>query len=118
MPDETSRTRSTEGDEPPAVRRLQLGPGGAGDEERLVEPDGAQRAHRRVHSPGDERLGLAPELRTGAYSQLASSFVQYEMTRSAPARRIAVSDSSAAVRSSRCPARAASFTIAYSPETL
>jgi hypothetical protein len=32
----------------------------------------------------------------GRYSQVASSFVQYETTRSAPARTIAVSDSTAA----------------------
>src|SRR5690348_18235845 len=38
--------------------------------------------------------------------------------RSAPARLIAVSDSSAAARSSSHPARAAALTIAYSPETL
>ena len=48
----------------------------------------------------------------------ASSFVQYETTRSAPARLIAVSDSSAAARSSSQPCRAPAFTIAYSPETL
>ena len=47
-----------------------------------------------------------------------SPFVQYEMTKSAPARLIAVSDSSAACRSSRRPRAAAALTIAYSPETL
>ena len=37
---------------------------------------------------------------------------------SAPARRIEVSVSSTAARSSRCPAAAAALTIAYSPLTL
>jgi hypothetical protein len=54
----------------------------------------------------------------GRYSQRASSFVQYETTRSAPARTIAVRDSSAAWRSSSHPRAAAALSIAYSPETL
>jgi hypothetical protein len=57
-----------------------------------------------------------PEARS--YNQVASSFVQYETTRSAPARTIAVSDSSAAARSSIQPRAAEAFSIAYSPETL
>jgi hypothetical protein len=52
------------------------------------------------------------------YNQRASSFVQYETTRSAPARTIAVSDSSAASRSSSQPFAPAALSIAYSPETL
>src|SRR6185312_8190149 len=52
------------------------------------------------------------------YSHPASSFVQYETIRSAPARLIAVSDSSAACRSSSQPRAPAAFSIAYSPETL
>ena len=55
---------------------------------------------------------------TRCYSQPASSFVQYETTRSAPARTIAVSDSSAAARSSIQPRAAEALSIAYSPETL
>jgi hypothetical protein len=57
-----------------------------------------------------------PEVK--GYNQRASSFVQYETTRSAPARTIAVSDSSAASRSSSHPFAPAAFSIAYSPETL
>jgi hypothetical protein len=57
-----------------------------------------------------------PEVK--GYNQRASSFVQYETTRSAPARTIAVSDSSAASRSSSQPFAPAAFSIAYSPETL
>ena len=51
-------------------------------------------------------------------SQAASSFAQYEITTSAPARLIAVRLSSAACRSSSQPRAAAAFTIAYSPLTL
>jgi hypothetical protein len=57
-----------------------------------------------------------PEVK--GYNQRASSFVQYETTRSAPARTIAVRDSSAASRSSSHPFAPAAFSIAYSPETL
>ena len=57
-----------------------------------------------------------PEARR--YNQVASSFVQYETMRSAPARTIAVSDSRAAARSSIQPRAAEAFSIAYSPETL
>ena len=45
------------------------------DEERLVDPDRAHRADRRVDAAGDELLRALPEL--GAlYSQPASSFAQ------------------------------------------
>jgi hypothetical protein len=77
------------------------------------------RAKRRLPEPA-----LAPRLlrdrlpEISGYSQPASSFVQYETTRSAPARTIAVSDSSAAWRSSSQPFAPAAFSIAYSPETL
>ena len=55
---------------------------------------------------------------TRRYNQPASSFVQYETTMSAPARAMAVRDSSAACRSSTQPCAPAAFSIAYSPETL
>jgi len=64
------------------------------------------------------RLGRDRVPDAGRYSQPASSFVQYETTRSAPARTIAVSDSSAAWRSSIQPRAAEALSIAYSPETL
>jgi hypothetical protein len=64
------------------------------------------------------RLGRDRVPDAGRYSQPASSFVQYETTRSAPARTIAVSDSSAAWRSSSQPRALAALSIAYSPETL
>ena len=60
--------------------------------------------------------GARARLRTRASA--ASSFAQYVTTMSAPARRIAVSVSSAACRSSSSPAAAAALIIAYSPETL
>src|SRR5581483_4240082 len=88
------------------------------DEERLVQADGAHRPHRRVDAAGDQLERTPVQLRASAQSHCARSFVQYETIRSAPARLIAVSDSSAAWRSSSQPARAAAFTIAYSPETL
>src|SRR6476469_3098730 len=50
-------------------------------------------------------------------SHSAASLAQYVMTRSAPARRIAVSDSRMAVRRSSAPAAAAASSMAYSPET-
>ena len=62
-----------------------------------------------------------PETPIVAYSaKYASAFYGpfREAAESAPARLIAVSDSSAAWRSSSHPCAAAAFTIAYSPETL
>ena len=88
------------------------------DEERLVDTDRAHRTNGRVDASGDELLRSAPEPRASRQSHEASSRVQYEITKSAPARLIAVSDSSAAWRSSMNPAVAAVLTIAYSPETL
>ena len=66
----------------------------------------------------EETLRPAEELGRGPQSQRASSLAQYETITSAPARLIAVSDSSAAACSSIHPAAPAAFTIAYSPETL
>jgi hypothetical protein len=66
----------------------------------------------------DSRIARDGVPDVGRYSQPASSFVQYETIRSAPARTIAVSDSSAACRSSSQPRAPAAFSIAYSPETL
>ncbi len=77
-----------------------------GQKRRLPEP---------ALTPGLEGDRL-PEAR--CYSQRASSFVQYETTMSAPARTIAVRDSSAASRSSSQPRAPAALSIAYSPETL
>src|SRR5439155_26368475 len=73
---------------------------------------------RRVDPARDQGARAVPERAPRPHSHAASSFVQYEITRSAPARLIAASDSSAAARSSRWPAAAAALTIAYSPETL
>src|SRR5439155_21609634 len=87
-------------------------------EEGLVEADRAHRANRRVDAAGDQLERAAVQVAARPQSQVASSFVQYEITKSAPARLIAVSDSSAAGRSSRNPFAAAALTIAYSPETL
>jgi hypothetical protein len=79
----------------------------------LLEPQ------RRLPEPALTRSLEGDRLpEAGRYSQRASSFVQYETTMSAPARTIAVSDSSAAWRSSSHPRAAAALTIAYSPETL
>ena len=73
-----------------------------------VSPEGALACRLSSNRPPDAR----------GYNQVASSFVQYETMRSAPARTIAVSDSSAAARSSIQPRAAEAFSIAYSPETL
>ena len=97
---------------------LDLGSAAATDEHRLVEADRAHRADGRVDASRDQPLRPPRELGALPQSHVARSFVQYEKTRSAPARLIAVSDSSAAARSSMWPAAAAAFTIAYSPETL
>src|SRR4051812_10889940 len=51
-------------------------------------------------------------------SHWATSFAQYVNTIDAPARVIAVSDSSTTAFSSIHPFSAAAFTIAYSPDTL
>ena len=59
------------------------------------------------------RAGLLPY-----WSHSATSFAKYVITMSAPARRIAVSDSSTTARSSRYPAAAAALIIEYSPLTL
>ena len=79
-----------------AVDVLEVGALAAPDEERLVDADAAHRADRRVHPAGDQVEGAAVQLTARPQSQVASSFVQYETTKSAPARLIAVSDSSAA----------------------
>ena len=97
---------------------LDLGAAAAAHEDRLVEADRAHRANRRVDASRDQPLRPPRELGALLQSHVARSFVQYEKTRSAPARLIAVKDSRAAARSSRWPAAAAAFTIAYSPETL
>src|SRR5581483_9113946 len=106
----------------PAVHVLEAGTRAAADEHGLVEPDRPHGAHRRVDAARDERPRpppqLRPRLRRPAQRCGASSFAQYVTTTSAPARLIAVSDSSAAWRSSSHPPAAAAFTIAYSPETL
>ena len=86
-----------------AVHVLDARTGAAAHEDGLVEADGAHRPHRRVDAAGDHALGTPLELRALLQSHRASSFVQYEKTRSAPARLIDVSDSSAASRSSRYP---------------
>src|SRR5262249_32124915 len=100
-----------------AVGRLDVRAVAARDEERLVEPDAAHRAHRRVDPAGDQLLGAIPEI--GLQERhCASSLAQYVITTSAPAPRIAVSDSSAASRSSMSPEAAAALIIAYSPLTL
>src|SRR5262249_62379900 len=104
-------------EEPAAVLGLDVGPLAAGDEQRLVEADRAHRAHRRADAAGNHLLCAVPELGPDQ-SQPASSFAQYVITTSAPARRIDVSDSIAAARSSTSPAEAAALSIAYSPDTL
>jgi len=50
-------------DERAAVGRLEEGAAAAFDEERLVQPDRAHRANRRVDAAGDQALGAVPELR-------------------------------------------------------
>ena len=102
----------------PAVGVLEVRALAPPHEERLVQPDGAHRAHRRVDAARDQRPRPPGQLAAGPHSDGASSLAQYVTIRSAPARRIAVSDSSAACRSSSHPRAAAAFTIAYSPETL
>src|SRR5207249_12175893 len=104
-------------EEAPAVLGLEIGALAAGVEEWLVEADRTHRANRRADAAGDHLLCAVPEI-SPYQSQPASSFAQYVITTSAPARRIDVSDSIAAARSSRSPAAAAAFSIAYSPETL
>ena len=101
-----------------AVDVLDLRALAAAHEQRLVEADRAHRAHRRVDAAGDQLERAPIELGARPQSHAARSFVQYETTMSAPARLIAVSDSSAAVCSSSQPRAAAALTIAYSPETL
>ena len=103
------------------VGGLEIGALAARHEERLVEADAPHCAHGRVDAAGNDLPRPVPE--RGAHEahscdQLANSFAQYVITMSAPARRIEVSDSTAAARSSRSPAAAAAFSIAYSPETL
>ena len=44
----------------PAVGRLEVRAPPARDEERLVEPDGAHRAHRRVDAARNQLLGAVP----------------------------------------------------------
>ena len=89
----------------------------ARDEHGLVDAHGAHRAHGRVDAAGDQARRPAPAVRPLPQSHPARSFAQYVTTVPAPARLTAVSASSAAARSSRCPASAAARTIAYSPET-
>ena len=91
------------------------------DEERLVQADAPHCADGRVDTAGNHLPRPVPE--RGAHEahsrdQRAKSFAQYVITMSAPALRIEVSDSTAEARSSRSPAAAAAFSIAYSPETL
>ena len=100
-----------------AVDVLDEGALAAAHEERLLEADAAHGPHRRVDAARDQALRSVVEGGTDQ-SHRARSFAQYVKTRSAPARLIATSDSSAAACSSRWPAAAAAFTIAYSPETL
>src|SRR4029453_15842254 len=85
-------------------------------EEGPAEPAGTHRADRGVDSAGDHLA--SPPRQARCHSHSASSFVQYETMKSAPARLIAVSDSSAACGSSSQPDWAAALSIAYSPETL
>src|SRR5262249_26258389 len=91
-----------------------------GGEQGRLEPDRPHRTDGGVDAAGGHVERAAPQCRDTLelYSQPASSFAQYVTITSAPARRIAVSDSSAAARSSRSPAAAAAFSIAYSPLTL
>src|SRR5262249_20307617 len=105
-------------DVPRAVDGLEVCTLAAPDEERVVEADGFHRPHRRVDAARDQLLRLPRQVGLGLQSQAASSLAQYVITKSAPAREIAVSDSIAACRSSSQPRAAAALTIAYSPETL
>src|SRR5262249_50604412 len=105
-------------EETPPVGRLDVCPRSALDEERLVEPAPTHGAHRRGHAARDQLQRAAGEGPGPRPSHARGSRGPQPTSRSAPARLIAVSDSSAAVRSSSQPARAAALTIAYSPETL
>src|SRR4029077_7129111 len=97
---------------------LDLGALAARHEDRLLEADRPHCAHRGGDAAGGALERAPIKLRRRAQSHVARSFVQYETMRSAPARLIAVSASSAAVCSSSQPCAAAALTIAYSPETL
>src|SRR5205823_2323773 len=103
---------------PLAVDVLEMGALAAPEEDGLVEPDRAHRPHRRVDAARDQPPRPPEEPAVLFQSHSASAPVQYDTTRSAPARLIAASDSSAACRSSSQPRAAAAFTIAYSPDTL
>src|SRR5581483_11661346 len=88
------------------------------NEDGLVEPDRAHRTHRGVDAARGQRRGAPPELGARRQSHEARSRAQYVIRTSAPARLIAVSDSSAACLSSSQPRAAAALIIPYSPETL
>src|SRR5215211_3357447 len=118
VPEDQGAPRADPVEEPPSVLRLDVGALGPADEEGLVEADRPHRADGRVDPAWDHALRSAPELGPRPYSHWASSFAQYETITSAPARLIAVSDSTAAARSSIHPAAPAALIIAYSPETL
>ena len=105
-----------------AVGGLEIRALAACREERLVQADAPHRAHRRVDTAGNDLPRAVPERGANeaqsAATHCANSFAQYVITMSAPALRIDVSDSTAEARSSRSPAAAAAFSIAYSPDTL
>src|SRR5262249_391275 len=61
--------------------------------------------------------GLVVHYALSSASQRAACLAWYVITRSAPARRMAVSDSRTAARSSKAPAAAAARSMAYSPLT-
>ncbi len=93
-------------DIPAPVHALDLRARPPAHEDRLVEADGAHRANGRVDAARDQLERPPVQSRAVALqSHAARSFVQYETIMSAPARLIAVSDSSAACRSSSQPSR-------------
>ena len=52
-------------EQPAPVRRLDIRPFTARDEERLVDPDRAHRPYRRVDAAGNQLLRAVPELTAG-----------------------------------------------------
>ncbi len=91
-------------------------------EEPRCASDGAERADRRVDAAGDDRasareLGLVAHARFPSRISRAASTAQYVRIASAPARRIATSDSSTARSRSIQPFALAASIIEYSPLT-
>ena len=85
-------------------------------EERAVAVEG--HGADRAGVEGGRLRGAVVARHRVSRSQRAASFAWYVMRMSAPARRIEVSASRMAPRSSSQPLAAAAFSIAYSPETL